>query len=215
MWQGRGGEGGREGKEGEGGEKGGGERQREEYHGRQGRLPWMFQTSTGQVGPLFSTGGHWVPLLEPFSEPQVQAHALGSPSPAWTQQILDTHSPRQEQEGGRPGHRPDHSGQGTPSRLSCLGLGRARSAPGTRPLQPWRGSVYGSKGGGWDSRTNAKLCLIGGVAPGPPPTGTGGIFSVPGNSIGKSRRGELWAFTERQRHLVAEGAHTSPSCPSP
>lgn len=96
-------------------------------------------------------------------------------------------------------------GRGMPSPLSSLGLGRASSAPCTRPLQPQRGSVCESNDG---RPMPSSVLLVAGLRT--PLRGAQGGCSV-------SCRGQCWAFAETQCHLVAGGAHTRflPDCHAP
>ena len=67
----------------------------------------------------------------------MQACALGSPAAVCTQQVLKTRSLREGWDLG--------VGGAMTSLHSSLGLGRASSAPDTRPLQPQRRSMGRSK----------------------------------------------------------------------
>lgn len=136
------------------------EEEREVYHGRQGRKSRAWDRRLS-----------WV----------VSAHTSGSPALAWTQQILDTRSPRESRM--RAGWRPGHRARGQ----TAVGS----SAPGTRPLQAQRGSVCGPKGG-----------HIGWAASGP-------LLRGAGTAMGHSSpRWGMGASAERQCPLVAGGTHT-------
>lgn len=131
----------------------------------------------------------------------VQARAPGSPAPTWTQQILNTCSPREVWDGGAAGRRGLRDAQ-LAALLPGSGEGKQCSRYQTPPAP--EGKRVRVQGGGQDPGTDGQALTHwwGGLRP-----PTEGSWNSIGQSCG-SRRSSAQAFAERQCRLVAGGAHT-------